>query len=188
MQRSLPTAASSGLLFEHDEDQAPKCCEDIIATRTVDSSREAGLRSWLLRRSARGMERFFDRQTAFESFLQELEPWLAIRMHSADEDMAASREGPVCLRFLQSGYVSVYDEVGANLPAGSRRFTKLHEAERVPHVYRSLIHPRQRNSAVFRELIEHRMFDSSPVDGRGVFWRAGSKVVCALVLWRPWNA
>ena len=115
VKRSLPPAAVSRLLFEPNEDRALERCEDmVIATTRADSSTRK-LRSWLLRRTGEGMERHFERQIDFESIVEALEPWLAIRECAAGEVIVAPGEAQDGLLLLQSGRVSAYDKGGARL-------------------------------------------------------------------------
>ncbi len=116
VRRGLPPAAFSSLLFELNEDQALERCEEmIIAARKADAGKKGALRSWLLERSAEGLERHLERQIAFESVMEDLEPWLTTREYAANETIAGPGETGDGLRLLQSGRISAYDSAGTRL-------------------------------------------------------------------------
>ena len=116
VKRSLSSAAFADLLFEPNEDQALERCEEmVIAARKEDSGNRGALRSWLLERSAEGLERHLERQIAFESLVEDLEEWLATREYAVGEEIPTQGKPGEGLRLVQSGRVSAYDSAGIRL-------------------------------------------------------------------------
>ena len=114
--RSLPPSVYDELLVEPDVDGALERCEDIVIeawNTDVDMADER--RSSLLDHAADDLERYLERQMAFENLIEELQRYLSPHEYSSGEAITGSDASQEDLQLLLSGRASGYDAAGTRL-------------------------------------------------------------------------
>ncbi len=114
--RSLPPSVYDELLIEPDVDGALERCEDIVIeawNTDVDMADER--RASLLDHAADDLERYLERQIAFEDLIEELQRYLSPHEYSVGEAIAGLDASQEDLQLLLSGRASGYDSAGTRL-------------------------------------------------------------------------
>ena len=97
-------------------DGALERCEDIVIEAwNADVDMVGERRTSLLDHAADDLERYLERQIAFEELIEELRSYLTPHEYSAGEAMAGSGASEKDLQLLLSGRASGYDSAGARL-------------------------------------------------------------------------
>ena len=114
--RSLPPSVYDELLVEPDVDGALERCEDIVIeawNTDVDMADER--RASLLDHAADDLDRYLERQMAFENLIEELQGYLSPHEYSSGEAITGSDASQEDLQLLLSGRASGYDAAGTRL-------------------------------------------------------------------------
>ena len=116
IEHNLPPSVYAELLVEQNVDGALERCEDIVIEAwNADVDMVGERRTSLLDHAADDLERYLERQIAFEDLIEELRSYLTPHEYSAGEAMAGSGASEKDLQLLLSGRASGYDSAGARL-------------------------------------------------------------------------
>ncbi len=116
LARNVPASVFEELVLEPNEDRALERAEDlVIEAWSTEAESEDEHRPSLLMRSADALERYLDRQVAFEELTAELAPWLDERTHGTGESLTETESSGVGVRLLVAGRATVCDAAGNRL-------------------------------------------------------------------------